>query len=202
MQHTTTAYVWFDSEFTSLELENAHLLQVAVMLTDSHLKRLTPPEDDLNFYVELDPQTPLSPWVKKHIPDLIKKCESIDAVPVDRIDQNLTQFIDQWCRTPNKTIKKRPIMAGNSIHSDWFLARKFFPTFVSRLHYRLLDVSAFKVVRQDWTQGEEFKKDDPHVLKKYFPEAHLDRLLQHDAYYDIIASAAELAFYREQMNFS
>jgi len=79
------------------------------------------------------------------------------------------------------------------------LARKFFPLFVSRLHYRLLDVSAVKVLWQDWTDGEEFKKDDPKVVKKYFPEADLRRLRQHDACYDIVASAAELAFYRENL---
>ena len=37
------------------------------------------------------------------------------------------------------------------------------------------------------------------VIEKYFPEADLRRLRQHDAYYDIVASAAELAYYREHM---
>jgi oligoribonuclease (3'-5' exoribonuclease) len=90
-------------------------------------------------------------------------------------------------------------MAGNSIHTDWMLARKFFPTFTSRLHYRLLDVSALKIQWFDLVGGEEFKKDDLQTLKKYFPEADLRRLRQHDAYYDIVASAAELAYYRQHM---
>jgi len=199
MQNTSTAYVWFDTEFTSLDLEEARLLQVAVMLTDRHLRRITPPEADLNFYVHLDAHTPLSPWVKKNIPALIKKCESRSAVPVEELDEKLTAFIDQWCGTPTKTIKKRPVMAGNSVQSDWFLARRFFPTFVSRLHYRLLDVSALKLQWLDLMEGDEFKKDDPKTVKKYFPSADLRRLRQHDAYFDIIASAAELAFYRENL---
>jgi oligoribonuclease len=198
----STAYVWFDTEFTSLELDEAQLLQVAVMLTDKNLKRITPPEEDLNFYVRLSETVPLSSWVEKHLPALVKKCRSNTAVPLEEVDARLTAFVDRWCSTPTKTIQKRPLMAGNSIHTDWILARKFLPTFVSRLHYRLLDVSALKIQWLDLTEGAEFKKDDPKTIKKYFPEADLRRLRQHDAVYDIVASAAELAYYRARMNLS
>jgi len=198
----STAYVWFDTEFTSLELDEAQLLQVAVMLTDKNLKRITPPEEDLNFYVCLSETVPLSSWVEKNLTDLVKKCRSSAAVPLAEVDEKLTAFVDRWCGTPTKTIQKRPLMAGNSVHTDWILARKFLPTFISRLHYRLLDVSALKIQWLDLTEGEEFKKDDPKTIKKYFPEADLRRLRQHDAVYDIVASAAELAYYRAHMHLS
>lgn len=202
MRNPSTAYVWFDTEFSSLELDEAQLLQVAVMLTDKDLKRITPPEEDLNLYVRLPDDVTLSPWVEKNLPELVKKCRSNAAVPVDELDQKLTAFIDRWCGTPTKTIQKRPIMAGNSIHNDWILARRFLPAFVSRLHYRLLDVSALKIQWFDLTGGEEFSKDDPKLVKKYFPEADLRRLKQHDARYDIAASAAELAYYRNHLRFT
>ena len=202
MKKSSAAYVWFDTEFTSLELDEAQLLQVSVMLTDKDLKRLTPPEEDLNLYIRLSDTEPVSAWVEKPLPDLLKKCRSRSAVPVEEVDAKLTAYIDRWCGTPTKTIQKRPLMAGNSVYNDWILSRKFFPVFTSRLHYRLLDVSALKIQWFDLTDGAEFKKDDPKVVKKYFPEADLRRLRQHDAYYDIIASAAELAYYRAHMNFS
>ena len=202
MLKASTAYVWFDTEFTSLELDEAQLLQVAVMLTDRNLKRITPPEEDLSFHIRLSDTVPLSPWVEKNLPDLVKKCRSHAAVPIEEADEKLTAFVDRWCGTPTKTIQKRPLMAGNSVHTDWILARKFLPTFTSRLHYRLLDVSALKIQWLDLTEGEEFSKDDPKMVKKYFPEADLRRLRQHDAYYDIIASAAELAYYRAHMHLS
>ncbi|MFA6172740.1 MAG: exonuclease domain-containing protein [Kiritimatiellales bacterium] len=200
IRKSSTAYVWFDTEFTSLELDEAQLLQVAVMLTDKDLKRITPPEEDLNFYIRLPENAPLSPWVQKNIPELIKKCRSRAAVPVEEVDAKLSVFIDRWCGTPTKTIQKRPLLAGNSIHTDWMLARKFFPAFTGRLHYRLMDVSALKIQWLDLTDGEEFKKDDPKTIKKYFPEADLRRLRQHDACFDIVASAAELAYYRAHMH--
>jgi oligoribonuclease len=196
----STAYVWFDTEFTSLDLDEAQLLQVAVMLTDKDLKRITPPEEDLNFHIRLSDTVPLSPWVEKNLPELVKKCRSHGAVSLEEVDEKLTAFVDRWCGTPTKTIQKRPLMAGNSVHTDWMLARKFLPTFTSRLHYRLLDVSALKIQWLDLTEGAEFQKDDLKTVKKYFPEADLRRLRQHDAYFDIVASAAELAYYRAHMN--
>jgi oligoribonuclease len=202
MDKSSTAYVWFDTEFSSLELDEAQLLQVAVMLTDKNLKRITPPEEDLNFYIRLSDTVPLSTWVEKNLPDLVKKCRSREAVSLAEVDEKLTAFIDRWCGTPTKTIQKRPLMAGNSVHTDWILARKFLPTFVSRLHYRLLDVSALKIQWFDLTDGKEFSKDDAKAVKKYFPEADLRRLRQHDAAYDIVASAAELAYYRAHMHLS
>ncbi|MEI7851769.1 MAG: hypothetical protein WCH86_08045, partial [Kiritimatiellales bacterium] len=61
---------------------------------------------------------------------------------------------------------------------------------------------ALKIQWLDLTEGAEFSKDDPKMVKKYFPEADLRRLRQHDAYYDIVASAAELAYYRAHMHLS
>ncbi len=43
----STAYLWFDTEYSSLELSGAHLLQVAMVITDVHLKRILPPEEDV-----------------------------------------------------------------------------------------------------------------------------------------------------------
>lgn len=199
---TSSAYVWFDAEFSSLNLEEAHLLQVAVLLTDRTLQRITPPDEDLIFYIRLPDDASLSPWVKKNLPGLVKKCQSRIAVPLSEVDTQLAAFVDRWCGTPTPTVQKRPLMAGNSIHTDWMLARKFLPTFTGRLHYRLLDVSALKIQWLDLTKGAEFKKDEPKALKTYFPEADLRRLRQHDAYYDIVASAAELAYYRQHITFS
>lgn len=199
MKKSSTAYVWFDTEFSSLDLDDAHLMQVSVMLTDRELKRITPPDEDVNLYIRLPETVSLSPWVKKNLPGLVKKCRSRSAVPVDEVDEKLTAFVDRWCGTPIKTIQQRPLMAGNSVHNDWVLARRFFPAFVGRLHYRLLDVSALKVQWLDLMGGKEFDKEDARTVKTYFPEADLRRMRQHDARYDIIASAAELAYYRAHM---
>ena len=57
-------YVWFDAEFSSLELEQAALLQVAAVATDAHLMPLTDDLGPLEMAIQLDPGVEVSPWVK------------------------------------------------------------------------------------------------------------------------------------------
>jgi oligoribonuclease (3'-5' exoribonuclease) len=119
---------------------------------------------------------------------------------VDDVDARLAAYISRTVTVPGGEYKRRPILAGNSVHSDWFLARKFLPRFSALLHYRHLDVTALKLQWQDWFKGEEFAKDDPARLREFFPAAVLGASDQrHDAYYDAQASIAELNFYRQRL---
>ena len=194
----TPAYLWFDAEFTSLELESAELLQVALMATNADLERLAPAETDLNLFIKIEDREGISPWVLENIPQIVDGCLSDMALDLEEVDNRLAQYVDEFVGGPFETVYDRPVLAGNSIHNDWFLARKHLPAFYSRLHYRILDVSTIKLQWQDCTQGPAFDKESHANIQKYFPHANLsDDMIQHDAYYDIHASIAELAFYRQ-----
>jgi oligoribonuclease len=193
----TTAYVWFDAEFTSLDLDTARLLQVAAIVTDTDLKRIAPPEADLNLCLRLSPDDQVSPWVAENLPELVEQCRSDQAVGIEEADRQLAALLDQYCGTPCEELARRPVLAGNSIHNDWFLMRRFLPDFGSRLHYRLLDVSTLKIQWQDCRDGETFDKEDTGLLSRCFPEGGIESANAHDALFDIKASIAELAFYRE-----
>ena len=198
--YRSTAYVWFDTEYSDLNLERAHLLQVAAILTDADLQRLHPPEHDLKLYVRLPAEARVSPWVEENLPEVLRLCRSELAVEVAEVDRQLVELVDRHVTLPAGEDKRRPILAGNSVHSDWFLARKYLPKFSALLHYRHLDVTALKLQWQDWFKGEEFAKDDPARLREFFPEAVLSGADQrHDAYYDAQASIAELNFYRQRL---
>ena len=193
-------YVWFDAEFTSLELDSARLLQVAVIVTDADLNRLHPVEADLNLCIRLEEGEQVSPWVAENLAGLVEQCRSEKAVTLDEADRQIAALLDQTCGTPCDSIADRPILAGNSVHNDWFLLRKFLPAFQSRLHYRLLDVSTIKIQWQDWVGKEPFDKESTEQLNQYFPGGGIDTANAHDALFDIKASIAELAFYRSQLS--
>ncbi|MBT8046079.1 MAG: hypothetical protein KJN67_02820 [Pontiella sp.] len=195
----TSAYVWFDAEFTSLELDQAGLLQVAVIVTDNELKRIHPPEADLNLCIRLEEGEPVSAWVAENLSGLVSQCRSDEAVAVGEADRRIAALLDQYCNTPCEEMADRPVLAGNSIHNDWFLMRKFLPEFTRRLHYRLLDVSTIKIQWQDWVGGEPFDKESVDLLNQYFPDGGIDAANAHDALFDIKASIAELAFYRAHL---
>ena len=88
------------------------------------------------------------------------------------------------------------MLAGNSIHCDWLLIRRFLPELAKRLHYRHLDVTALKLLWRDRFAGPEFDKDDAGQVRAAFPDSEepFDSR-RHDAYYDVRASIAELSFY-------
>ncbi|HEY5621547.1 MAG TPA: exonuclease domain-containing protein [Pontiella sp.] len=195
----TPAYCWFDAEFTCLELDTARLLQVAVIVTDHELNRLHPAEDDLNLYIRLEPDVEVSPWVAENLSGLVAKCRSDEAVSVNEADRRIAGMLDRYCGTPHETMADRPVLAGNSVHNDWFLMRRFLPESIRRLHYRLLDVSSIKIQWMDWAGKEPFDKERAELLNQYFPGGGIDAANAHDALFDIKASIAELAFYRANL---
>lgn len=193
-------YLWFDTEYTTLDLERAHLLQVSLIVTDLGLKRVGPPESDLDLVVHLPEEIPVDPWVKRNLGELVTRSRNGDAVPVEEADRRLAERVDELVGPPAKEVRRRPVLAGNSVHADWFLVRRYLPLFMERLHYRLLDVTSIKIQWHHWFRGAKFDKTDAEVVRKYFPEARIaDVAAPHDAYFDVQASLAELAYYRHFM---
>ena len=198
-QKKSSAYIWFDAEFTSLELDQARLLQVAVIITDTSLRRIAPPEADLNLCIRLEEGEEVSPWVAENLPELVGQCRSGEAVSLKEADLQIAALLDRYCGTPSAEMTNRPVLAGNSVHNDWFLMRKYFPLFGHRLHYRLLDVSTLKIQWQDWVGQPLFDKESVDQLNQYFPGGGISAAHAHDALFDIKASIAELAFYRSNL---
>ncbi|MBK7973299.1 MAG: hypothetical protein IPK07_08480 [Deltaproteobacteria bacterium] len=191
-------YFWFDSEYTTLELDKACLLQVALVITDSELKRLTT-DPGLSMYVRLPPGHEPAAWVKENQADVLKG-SAAQGLPVLEVDRRLAQYVDNAIGPPGDSERFRPILAGNSIHSDWILVRRFLPEFVRRMNYRLLDVTGLKLQWDQYWKGDRFDKDTPEQIRRFFPEAQLDATsVRHDAFFDAQASIAELAYYRSRL---
>ncbi|TDI39260.1 MAG: hypothetical protein E2P02_19005 [Acidobacteria bacterium] len=201
-------YCWFDTEYTRLELETAQLLEVALIVTDAELRPIPqrpegiPQEllrrDGLTACLTLPPQEEISEHVLENYQPLLGRCKS-QGLPASEIDRYLSLYLDEFPETSNKDVRSRPVMAGNSIYADYFLARKFLPDFLSHLNYRHLDVTSLKI---EWTfhhRGPRFEKTGhPDKIKKFYRGQ--DEIVgdKHDAYFDVQASMAELAYYRSQ----
>jgi len=195
------AYLWFDTEFTGLDTSQARLLQVALLITDTKLNRLMPPSEDLSLCIRLEPDVVVSEWVEKNLAGLLARCRSSEAVSVEEADRRLSALVDRTAGPPAKDIRRRPVLAGNTVHMDLGLVRQYLPAFARRLHYRLLDVSALKVIWNDSVPGQEFEKDNSDTVRRHLPETlELPAADKHDAYYDIHASLAELNYYREKLH--
>ena len=87
-------YAWFDAEFTSLELDQARLLQVAVIVTDANLQRIAPKDADLNLCIRLEEDEAVSPWVAENLSGLVEECRSAAAVSLEEADRRIAALLD------------------------------------------------------------------------------------------------------------
>jgi len=201
----SSSLVWFDTEFNVGEVEHASILQASIVVTDAKLRVLQPQatlplepherrKHGVCLYVALRPNLPLSDFVRAQT-ELLKGCETYGR-PIAEVDRLLSAWVDATLGPPNEDKKRRPMLAGNSIHMDWYLVLEELPQLASRLHYRVLDVTALKTEWRNTLDGPKFDKDDPQSLRTNLEDADLAGT-RHDAYYDVQASMAELAFYRK-----
>ena len=200
MPPKTAYYLWFDTEYTTLDLDAAQLLQVSMIATDAKLQRLRPVSADINFYIHLEDGQYVQPWVQDNLPGVLEQCRGQNAVSVEDADERIAQYLDEIFGAPPKEVRQRPVIAGNSVHADWYLVRRFLPKLEARAHYRLLDVTTVKLEWLRWFGGTGFDKENPAVIQKFFRGSALNgNIGPHDAYYDVQASIAELAFYRSRL---
>lgn len=195
-------YVWFDTEYTDLDIEGASLMQVAALVTDGALRPLAAARGEpyVRLPIRLPAAAAVSSWVEEHLKDLVDLCRSGEAATMEEADRRLVALVDSVAGEPAPRERDRPLLAGNSIHVDWWFVVRFLPQFRSRLNYRLLDVSSFKTEWKQINRDLIFDKESPEMIRHYFPEAHLPPTQgRHDAWYDLQASIAELAFYRRHL---
>jgi oligoribonuclease (3'-5' exoribonuclease) len=202
-------YCWFDTEYTTLELERARLLEVALIVTDDTLLPVpgTPggvPEgllrrDGFSAFLTPPPEAEISDHVKENYRPLLERCRR-EGRSAEEVDAHLSSYMDSFPETRLANVQQRPVLAGNSIYADYFLARKFLPRFLSHLNYRLFDVTTLKLEWLFHYRERKFEKlGSPELIRELYRGR--DPILgdKHDAYYDVQASITELAFYRSRL---
>lgn len=148
-------YLWIDLEMTGLEPEKDKILEVAAIATDTKLEEVARYEATVKVDEELMKSRMVGDfWEKNH--------ESRDGLmeanktgrPVAEVEKDLLEFLD-------KNFGKEVYLAGNSIHQDRKFIEREMPELNSRLHYRMLDVSAWKIYFEN-SLDRKFAKPENH----------------------------------------
>jgi oligoribonuclease len=140
-------------EMSGLDIEKEVVLEVAAVVTDFDMEELA-----RYHSVVKQPQEYLDrmdEWNTKHhkesgLTDLVPSGKSPDQVEAD-----LMQVLDGFF------LNERAILAGNSIMQDRLFLNKYFPRFASRLHYRMVDVTSFKIIFST-RYGVAYQKKNTH----------------------------------------
>lgn len=128
---------------TGLDPHNDIILEIAAIVTDWDFKEIASYEgiikhDELVMRQKMS-QTSFWGDNPKARDGLLKQNGAGRAG--DIIEHEVLEFIEKYCGDEPKVL-----LAGNSIHQDRrFIAEKW-PALDRRLHYRMLDVTAWKVV--------------------------------------------------------
>ncbi len=166
----TTKLLWVDLEMTGLDVENDVIIEVAAIVTDWNFQTLATYEAVV-WQPEAQLET-MNEWAAKQhaISGLTERVRNEGKAERDVIS-DLRDFI-------NQNFGDEPaVLAGNSIHNDRLFIKKWWPELDKLLHYRMLDVSSWKLVMHG----------------KY--DISFDKKDAHRAFDDIKASIAELQFY-------
>ena len=170
-----TKYLWLDLEMTGLVPEKDVILEVSAEVTDIQMETLGNYESVIGHNKDLVLRRMAeNPWWKDYTENRDDFVNGLaGAKHLAAVEKELVSFVDHH-------FGKEPIvLAGNSIQSDRAFIKQWMPELELRLHYRMLDVTSWKVVMETM-YGVVFKK----------PEVHR-------AYEDIQASIAELQYYLE-----
>lgn len=148
-----TKLLWMDLEMTGLEPETDRILEVAIIITDFDFKEV----DTYEAVIHQDDEVlnNMNQWAKDNLVanGLVEKIKSSGK------DEN--EVAADIVKLLNKHFDEPVILAGNSIHQDRRFIRKWWPEVDEKLHYRMLDVSSFKILMQG-KYGFDFKKPDEH----------------------------------------
>jgi oligoribonuclease len=170
-----TKLLWMDLEMTGLDPAQDVILEVAAEVTDFDFKTLA----NYEAIVQQDKQTVVDRMQKnvwwadfpENRDEFVRKMDS--GKSSEQVERELIELIEQQFGG------EPAVLAGNSIHNDRNFIKQCWPQLDLKLHYRMLDVSAWKVFMQG--------KYDVQFEKKEV----------HRAFDDIQASIAELQHYLE-----
>jgi oligoribonuclease len=173
--------LWVDLEMTGLDARTDKIVEVACIATDWKLREVASFNANVKWSRTLLAKKMTGEFWEKNAATreaLIKA--SVEGTELAKVEQRLVDFVAKNFAKPTKN---RPIyLAGNSVHQDRKFLEAEMPEFDKLFHYRLLDVSALKIIF-----GHMYK------MKVKKPNAHR-------AEDDIRGSIDELKMYLEKIS--
>ena len=167
--------LWVDLEMTGLDPEKDRILEVAAIATGWDLKPIKTYEGIVKVNSHVIKKRMVGEFWKKNA-DTYQSLVSQNAngQPIKKIERELLRFLDE-------NFGDEIYLAGNSIHQDRKFIDREMPELSKRMHYRMLDVSAWKIYFEN-------------ALNKKFIKTENHRALS-----DIEGSIDELKYYLEMI---
>jgi oligoribonuclease len=175
MNQSSNLLVWIDLEMTGLDYHHDVILEIATVVTDINL-HIIAVGPNLVIHQPNQILERMDPWcIETHNKSGLMAKVQASTITVEQAEQETLNFLMQHCQ------KGTSPLCGNTVWFDKLFLKKDMPDIVDFLHYRVVDVTAFKIMLSAWAGKKDigFKKQNAH------------RALD-----DIQESINELQFYR------
>ena len=151
--------LWIDLEMTGLDPEKDRILEVAAIATDMELNEI----GNMEAVVKVDENLMKSRMVGEFWEKNKKSYDALFAQnasgeDVGAVEKKILEFLD-------KNFGAEIYLAGNSIHQDRKFIEREMPELNKRLHYRMLDVSAWKIYFENALDKKFIKPDNHRALE-------------------------------------
>lgn len=158
MTHEATI-LWLDLEMTGLMAGDDLILEAAAIATTWDFKEIATFEgvvknDDVNLNERLEINKAFWDQHQETRASLVEQNKS--GKTLEEVEDGLLEFMDA-----HFSAEKPVLLGGNSVHMDRRFITANWPRLDARLHYRMLDVSAWKVVFEQ-KFGKRFAKLEAH----------------------------------------
>jgi len=174
-QKISKQILWVDLEMTGLDPGRDKILEVAAIVTDWDFNEIASFETVIHRPDSV--LDTMNEWcVTQHGASGLTERVRESHISEPEAEEQLIAFARKHCGEDAKIL-----LAGNSIHMDRRFIEQQWKTFDELLHYRMLDVSAWKVVFEG-KYRKKFAKPD-----------------EHRALADIRGSIMELKYYLEKV---
>ena len=170
-----TKLLWVDLEMTGLDLAKDVILEIAAEITDFNFKTLESYEARIQHKQKIVAERmQKNNWWADFPANRDEFLNNLDKGKlIKEVERELIALVSQYFGS------EPAVLAGNSIYNDRMFIKQWMPALDLKLHYRMLDVSAWKVLMQG-KYGVKYEKKEIHR-----------------AFDDIQASIAELQHYLE-----
>lgn len=147
-------FLWLDMEMTGLDVTKEVIIEVGAIVTGTDLEPLS----TFHAVVKQEQQylDRMDEWNTKQHGQSGLTALVPDGTPQNEVEAALIAICDEHFKG------EKVILAGNSIGQDRLFIDKYMPLLAERLHYRMLDVSTFKIVFNYFYQISYSKKPSLH----------------------------------------
>ncbi len=140
-------------EMTGLDVSRERIIEVAAIVTDSHFRSLETFESVVFQDQEL--LNNMDKWNARQHRESGLISQVSKAPKQEEVEKKLCHLVGKHFG------KEKAILCGNSISQDRNFINVYMPRLSKLLHYRMLDVTAWKLIMQS-RFGVEYKKKQSH----------------------------------------